>query len=87
MVSLVILVHRDIKPANILLAKLPPSNDVKAVICDFGLSSELGFGQSSKTTEFGGTYSWIAPEMFKDGKKVIKSITLLIVHDIILLEM
>ena len=71
------LVHRDIKPANILLtqrSKSPPSNDVKAVICDFGLSSELEEGRYSKTTtEIRGTLSWIAPEMFNNGKTVSKN--------------
>ena len=50
-----------------------PSNEVIAVISDFGLCRELAADQTHMTTVHGmaGTLGWIAPEMSEDISKVV----------------
>ena len=54
--------HRDLKPANIILS--PGKNkELRAVITDFGLAAD----QDGNTDLIGGTPSYMAPELMRDG--------------------
>jgi serine/threonine-protein kinase len=57
------LVHRDVKPSNILLDK----NDF-AYLIDFGIARALGQTGITKTGFAVGTWSYMAPERFRDGE-------------------
>jgi serine/threonine protein kinase/tetratricopeptide (TPR) repeat protein len=54
--------HRDLKPANIILAS-DQNKELRAVITDFGLASD----QDGNTDLIGGTPSYMAPELMRDG--------------------
>ncbi|KJH44649.1 kinase domain protein [Dictyocaulus viviparus] len=58
------IVHRDMKPHNVLLS-VTGSNQVRAVISDFGLCKRVLPGRQSfsKRSGLAGTDGWIAPEM------------------------
>ena len=61
-------VHRDIKPQNILISlPLPPKNERKVMISDFGVSKVLTSDQFSTevSAQLKGTEGWIAPEVLK----------------------
>jgi serine/threonine protein kinase/Flp pilus assembly protein TadD len=54
--------HRDLKPANVILS--PGKNkELRAVITDFGLAAD----QDGNTDLIGGTPSYMAPELMRDG--------------------
>jgi serine/threonine protein kinase len=56
--------HRDIKPQNFLF------NGEKLVVSDFGLSTQVdSLTQFTKTTEYGGTLSYLPPEFINGGFK------------------
>ncbi|MBI4242730.1 MAG: serine/threonine protein kinase, partial [Planctomycetes bacterium] len=63
------IVHRDIKPENILF-----DTQGNPKIADFGLAKLLGIDEAGKSLtvsgEFMGTSKYMAPEQFKDSKKV-----------------
>lgn len=48
------IVHRDVKPANVLLSVCPNTNEVKAMISDFGLCKKLATGRMSFSKRSGG---------------------------------
>lgn len=52
------IVHRDLKADNVLL-----SEDLRAVVADFGLAEEFG---PQRRLQQGGTWSIMAPEVLKD---------------------
>ncbi|MFL6312123.1 MAG: protein kinase domain-containing protein [Terriglobales bacterium] len=54
--------HRDLKPANIILS-LGKNKELRAVITDFGLAVD----QDGNTDLIGGTPSYMAPELKRDG--------------------
>ncbi|HEY6351276.1 MAG TPA: protein kinase [Candidatus Angelobacter sp.] len=56
------ILHRDLKPGNVILCRNQHGR-IRAVITDFGLSTE-GAGASE-----GGTPSYMAPELWRDGKE------------------
>lgn len=56
--------HRDIKPQNFLF------NGEKLVVSDFGLSTQVdSLTQFTRTTEYGGTLSYLPPEFLNGGFK------------------
>lgn len=56
--------HRDIKPQNFLF------NGEKLVVSDFGLSTQVdSLTQFTKSTEYGGTLSYLPPEFLNGGFK------------------
>ena len=57
------LVHRDVKPSNVLLGK-----DDFAYLIDFGIASTAGETGLTTTGATIGTWSYMAPERFKDGR-------------------
>ena len=70
---LMFIVHRDVKPENILLQSLPHSDDVKAVLCDFAISTESEIKrQLTTTTTLIGRMVWLAPEQLK-GQPLVSS--------------
>lgn len=56
------IVHRDLKTGNVILCNAQ-SGDLRVVITDFGLS-----GDTTQTTELGGTPKYIAPELWNGAK-------------------
>ncbi len=54
--------HRDLKPANIILSS-GKNKELRAVITDFGLAAD----QDGNTDLLGGTPSYMAPELKRDG--------------------
>jgi tetratricopeptide (TPR) repeat protein len=54
--------HRDLKPANIILS-FGKNKELRAVITDFGLAVD----QDGNTDLIGGTPSYMAPELKRDG--------------------
>lgn len=71
-------VHRDIKPSNILLTKRS-STEVKAVLCDFGISTQIEVGhQAANTVEARGTAGWKAPELcfYQDDNQLVRCMLL-----------
>ncbi len=65
------LVHRDLKPSNVLLARY--DDGVVPKVSDFGLAKILGDDPAAGQTRSGltmGTPQYMAPEQFRDAKKV-----------------
>lgn len=65
------LVHRDLKPSNVLLARYDGGLIPK--VADFGLAKILGDDPAAGQTRSGltmGTPQYMAPEQFRDAKKV-----------------
>jgi serine/threonine protein kinase/tetratricopeptide (TPR) repeat protein len=60
------IIHRDLKSSNVILCR-GESNQLRAVITDFGLS-----GEGSQAGDLGGTPRYIAPELWK-GEKASKA--------------
>jgi serine/threonine protein kinase/Tfp pilus assembly protein PilF len=57
-------IHGDLKCGNVILAKSPEGGE-RAVLTDFGLAKlKLGDGESGKTTQAGGSFDYMAPELF-----------------------
>lgn len=55
------MIHGDIKAANVLV-----SEDVHALLCDFGLARSVDL--STATTQQGmGSVRWMSPELLRDG--------------------
>jgi serine/threonine protein kinase len=61
------IIHCDIKPANILIV------GNAAQVCDFGLARAVGVLQQTQTATVGGTFAYMAPEVFRGGKPQPKS--------------
>jgi serine/threonine protein kinase len=61
------MVHGDIKATNILV-----SDDIHALLCDFGLSK---FADEQTTTAYkgAGTERWMAPELYDGDPKTFES--------------
>ncbi len=57
------LVHRDVKPSNVLLTE-----DDFAYLIDFGIARAAGETGLTSTGATIGTWSYMAPERFKDGE-------------------
>jgi serine/threonine protein kinase/tetratricopeptide (TPR) repeat protein len=57
-------VHGDLKCGNVILAK-SPEGGTRAVLTDFGLAKlKLSDGESGKTSQPGGSFDYMAPELF-----------------------
>jgi tetratricopeptide (TPR) repeat protein len=57
-------IHGDLKCGNIILAK-SPEGGTRAVLTDFGLAKlKLSDGESGKTSQAGGSFDYMAPELF-----------------------
>lgn len=65
-------IHGDLKPANIILSR-SPEGGLRAVITDFGLAKLHGAGATSFASARGGTYHYMAPELFKGERASIAS--------------
>ena len=55
------MVHGDVKGLNILI-----SNDVRAMLCDFGLAKEMDWAPNT-TQDAIGTLPWMSPERLQGG--------------------
>ncbi|XP_072013560.1 uncharacterized protein [Amphiura filiformis] len=55
------IVHRDIKSPNFLITA-----DDTLKVCDFGIAKDVNATQSTQTDK--GTMSWLAPEVYMEGK-------------------
>ncbi len=63
------ILHRDIKSLNVLLTE-----NMRAKLCDFGLSKVKNETKSVSTKNSSGTVAWMAPELFtRKGKQTQKS--------------
>lgn len=60
--------HRDLKPDNVLI-----ENDYNPILCDFGISKQLGTHVPSTQGGVMGTGSYIAPELYLSEKFSEKS--------------
>lgn len=56
-------VHGDIKASNVLISK-----DVKALICDFGLT-RMADSRTSTAMKGAGSVRWMAPELWENASK------------------
>jgi serine/threonine protein kinase len=57
-------IHGDLKCGNVILAPLPEGG-TRAVVTDFGLASlKLAGGEGGMASERGGTFDYMAPELF-----------------------
>jgi tetratricopeptide (TPR) repeat protein len=55
------LLHRDVKPANVLVDRTP-DGELKALVTDFGLATEIGDAESTVADTIAGSPHYIAPE-------------------------
>lgn len=79
---LVHIVHRNLKPENILLDRRSQnSKEVKAVLCDYGILTEL---DTTSTTKPKGLMLWMAPEQIQT-QPVVNKILLIAFYFIVML--